>query len=116
MPPPEHSERRTVVQREEDREALEALARAVLWIRRGPRLAVLLMGITAGAGGAGAFIGTQGGDVTRADVDAIQARLGALEGARESVDGKLDLLLAINCPQITRPDLVRECRDRGIPR
>lgn len=117
---------------EEEKAAVEYIARVLWWVRRGPRSLILLFGMMMGTAGTGAWIGTQVGDVTQTDIAAVNIRIDTInfrfdslkkglkeaeissnEKSKEQND-KLDLLLRLNCPTISRADLVRECRLQGI--
>jgi hypothetical protein len=115
--------------REEDRMMLSALS----WVKRGPRVLVAAFAFMSGVAGAASWFGAQssspGKRITNLEgrVDSgfkqYDDRFTILEAerlrdaqARVAFDQKLDLLLRLGCPTITRADLIRECREQGIIR
>lgn len=115
------------LRREEDQQAAEYIANTLRWVQRGPRILILLFGAMTGAAGTGAWIGTQAGDVTQDDIKAVNMRIDTLqlglnlakvtfESAKVEQNEKLDVLLRLSCPKITRADLVKACREQGITR
>lgn len=114
------------VQREEDRAVFSTIDRLTRFLDAVPKISLLftlLVGVVA-------WFGAQAGapkKVTDLGVKvdsgfrSADKRFQSLESiidedrkARSRLDDKVDLLLRIGCPTITRFDLVKDCRDLGV--
>lgn len=112
-----------------ERTAEDKMDSVLSWIKRGPRILVAAFAFMSGAAGVAAWLGAQASSPSqrigrlelRVDtgfmmLDTLESRLQRSSFIAAQQTEKLDLLLRLGCPTITRADLIRDCRELGAIR
>lgn len=117
---------RITTRRSTDRETIGYLADLANWIRRGPKVLVLGFGFMSGAAAVASWLGAQSSSPSQrigkleikvdSGFHSINKELTDMRNVKTQTDEKLDLLLRIGCPTITRADLITACRVQGAIR
>lgn len=126
----DHPEPQHVPRRRADQDLADYAVTTLAWVRRGPRILVLLFGLSSGAAAVAAWLGAQSASpaqrIARVEhrvdsgflaidsaMSGLRTQAALLRAERGAIDEKLDLLLRLGCPTISRADLIKACRDQG---